>query len=124
MGKPEIKWKRKPEITLKENGERDLEADVSIAVLRIASEQPGGSASNWLLKLAVPSFVAFDDEVRKAGDPPPDEFWEEQISQICKNRLEEGNMLRNGYAAHHPDYGFRITDYGREFLRSKGYRGY
>ena len=60
----------------------------------------------------------------KSETPPSDEFWEEQISQICKNRLEEGNMLRNGYAAHHPDYGFRFTKVGREFLRSKGYRGY
>ena len=124
MGKPEFKWKRKPEITWKENGERDLEADVSIAVLRIASEQPGGSASHSLLWLAVPAFVAIDDQMRKSGTLPTKEFWADQVSRICKNRLEEGNMLRNGYAAHHPDYGFRITKDGREFLRSKGYRGH
>lgn len=35
--------------------------------------------------------------------------------------MKPGNMLREGYAVHHPDFGYRISDKGLEFLERKGY---
>lgn len=112
------------QMTWKENGERDLETDVSVAVLRIASEQSDRIASHELLRLAVPGFVVWDKEMAKSRSVLSDKYWEQLISNICKNRMAPGNILREGYATHHPQFGFRITNDGREFLRSKGFKVY
>ena len=117
-----IEYKHRGEITLKENGERDLEADVGVAILRIASEQSNNIASYPLLRQAVPAFVEWDQEMMKSRTPPPDEFWENLVSRISQNHMADGNILRNGYATHHPQSGFRITWKGCEFLKKKGYR--
>lgn len=117
-----IEYKHRGEITLKENGERDLEADVGVAILRIASEQSNNIASYPLLRQAVPAFVKWDDQMKKSRTPPPDEFWENLITSITSNRRAEGNILWDGYATHNPNLGFRITWKGVEFLKKKGYR--
>ena len=117
-----IDYKRRGDITLKENGERDLDADVGVAVLRIASEQSDNIASYSMLKQAVPAFVKWDHEMMSSRTPPPDEFWENLITSITSNRRAEGNILWNGYATHNPNLGFRITWKGVEFLKKKGYR--
>lgn len=69
-----FEYKHKGEITLNENGERDLEADVGVAILRIASEQPNNIASLPLLRLAVPAFVEWDREMKKSRTPPRTSF--------------------------------------------------
>ena len=69
-----IEYKHRGEITLKENGERDLEADVGVAILRIASEQSDNIASLPLLRLAVPAFVEWDQEMKKSRTPPRTSF--------------------------------------------------
>ena len=117
-----IEYKHRGDITLKENGERDLEADVGVAILRIASEQSSNIASYPLLRTAVPAFVEWDHEMMSSRTPPPDEFWENLITSITTNRRAEGNILWNGYATHNPNSGFRITWKGVEFLKKKGYR--
>ena len=100
----------------------DLEAEVSLATLRIAARQPDGVASRSLLKLVVPAFVmAADADKWRSGPIPKSDFWEEAISRICKNRMNPGNMLYEGYAVHHPDFGFRISHKGLEFLEREGY---
>lgn len=111
-------------MTWKENGERDLGTDVSVAVLRIASERPDRIASHELLKLAVPAFVVWDREMAKSKPVLLDDYWEQLISSISKNRMVPGNIIREGYATHHPQFGFRITTYGIDFLKKKGFRPY
>lgn len=117
-----VEYKHRGDITFKENGERDLEADVGVAILRIASEQPDNIASLPLLRLAVPAFVEWDQEMKASRTPPPDEFWEKLIDNISRNHLAVGNILRDGYATHHPQSGFRVTWKGCEFLKKKGYK--
>ena len=101
----------------------DLDAAVSLATLRIAARQPDGVASHSLLKQVVPAFVISADQSKwVSGLIPKSDFWEEAISRIFKNRMEHGNILREGYAVHHPDFGFRISDKGLRFLEREGYK--
>lgn len=122
LSRREARLSDSPQMTWKENGERDLDADVSIAVLRIASEQSDRIASHNQLRFAVPGFVLWDREMTKSGFVLSDEYWEKLISNIRKNRMKPGNILREGYATYHPKFGYRITNDGREFLMSKGYK--
>ena len=102
---------------------RDLEAEVSLATLRIAARQPDGIVSHSELRQVIAAFVMSADPSKWGSTPTPkSDFWEEAISGICKNRMKPGNMLREGYAVHHPDFGFRISDKGLEFLEREGYK--
>lgn len=113
------------QMTWKENGERDLEADVSVAMLRIAANQPNGVVSNDELKRAVPGYIVWNMDLAKTEPVRSPEFWEQLICGIFNNRMAHGNIIREGYASHHPDWGlFRITKDGVEFLKNKGFNVY
>lgn len=112
-------------MTWKENGERDLEADVSVAMLRIAANQSNRVVSDDQLKRLVPGFVVWDSELAKTKPVRSPEFWEEQVSRILNNRMADGNIIRKGYALHHPGWGvFRVTHEGVDFLKKKGFNVY
>ena len=99
-----------------------LEADISMAMLKIASERPMGIAEFSLLKKELPAYVNLPGvEVSKPSDNPGDEYWEEQFRKIAANFGKRGNLLSEGHIKKVPDVGFRITSKGRRYLRSKGF---
>ena len=101
---------------------RDLEAALMLATLRVAARL-GGVVSHSDLRQVVPAFVMSSDPDKWGSAPiPKSDFWEEAISKMWKNRMEPGNILYEGYGVRHPDFGFRISDNGLQFLEREGYK--
>ena len=99
-----------------------LEADISMAMVKIASERPMGIAEFSLLKKWLHYYVMLPGEKEhKPSNNPGDEFWEEQFRKIEANFGKRGNLLSEGHIKKLENVGFRIASKGRRYLKSKGY---
>ena len=99
-----------------------LEMEITMATLKIASEQPMGIAEFSFLKKFLPYHVRLPgDDGKGPAKDPGEEYWEEQFRKIESNFGKRGNLLTEGHVIRIPDIGFRITPKGREYLKSKGF---
>ena len=114
-----LKWRRRGADDLEEfvPEVEPLEADISMAMLKIASVRPMGIAEFSLLKKLLPAYVRLPGvEMSKPSDNPGDEYWEEQFRKIVSNFGKRGNLLSEGHIKKVPDVGFRITSKRRRYL--------
>lgn len=101
---------------------RVTEADVALATLQIAASRPNGTASFRRLKKELPNYLKLSAEDQaQSMTRPNEELWEQLIRNIKSHSDTPGNVICEGYATHVPRVGYRITDSGRRYLKSKGY---
>jgi hypothetical protein len=101
---------------------RVTEAEVAFATLQIAASRPNGTATYQRLKKELPNYLKLSAEDQAQSlTRPNEELWEQLIRNIKSHSDTPGNIICEGYATHVPRVGYRITDRGRRYLKSKGY---
>lgn len=109
-----LKMARKPNLV--------SEAEISVAVLRIAATQPSGVATFHRLRRETPNYVRLSAADRtQSVKRPNEEMWEQRFRNIKSHYAVPGNILFEGYAEHVPRVGYRITPAGRRHLQHLGY---
>ncbi|WP_176342517.1 hypothetical protein [Oceanibaculum nanhaiense] len=101
-------------------GVRATENEIAFAVLQIAASQPNGVATFPRMKRDVPNYINLSDEDRQRSiTRPNEEIWEQLIRNIKSHYQTQGNYICEGYLEHVPKSGYRITDEGRRYLKSR-----
>ena len=98
---------------------RTSEYEISVVVLHIASERPDGYVTLNELREIVPNRIDLTKgDMKPSLTRPKERLWEQQLRNIRSHKDTATNFIFLGYLEHYPGGGYRITDAGREFLRS------
>jgi hypothetical protein len=97
------------------------EEEVAFATCIIADQQSDGIGRYGRLKREVPNYVTLSaSDVARSKTRRREPTWEQKIRNIKSHYEDEGNYIYEGYLSHIPRIGYRITDKGRNLLRSRG----
>lgn len=92
---------------------RASELDIAFGVLVIAAFQANGVATFRRLRLEIPIHVRLSDfDLAESITRPNEENWIQRLRGIRENANSPGNFIYEGYLAHIPHVGFRITPLG------------
>jgi hypothetical protein len=98
---------------------RSTEAELSIAVLEILAEEPGGVASIEAIKKKIPEYFKLTaEDCVQSTTRPNEQIWEQQIRNITSHRGTEGNIIADGLA-NYVEGGLEITAAGRKRVSKK-----
>ena len=96
---------------------RTTEYEMSAAVLRHLSHQPGGYASLEELRAATPYHVDLTPgDMQDSSTRPKERLWQQLLRNIYCHSMNPRNFIHRGYMEHIPGGGYAITDKGRDFL--------
>lgn len=100
---------------------RTGEREIAIAIMRIADARADGIATFKRIRDEVPQLVNLThDDWAESQTRPGEALWYQIARNIKSHHTSEGNFIELGYLQHIPRVGYRITDAGRRYLRSKG----
>lgn len=103
--------------------EKANETDIAFGVLVIAAFQPNRLASFQRLRREIPIHVRLSSfDTAESISKPNEENWIRTLRHLTENRHRPGNFIYEGYLAHIPRVGFRITSLGIE-RRMRGRHG-
>jgi hypothetical protein len=104
------------------NQNRANEAEISMAVLRVAASRRDSVATYGRLRNELPRYVDLSPEDREQPSTRSlEEMWERVFGNIQSQCTTAENILSQGYAEHVPGVGYKITDSGRAYLKRKGF---
>jgi hypothetical protein len=97
------------------------ENDIALGVMEIALTNANRICTFDQARAEIPSYVALSADnlapsLTRAGEP----MWHQLVRNIQSHHESEGNFIADGYLEHVPDTGYRITDAGIAYLKSKG----
>jgi hypothetical protein len=83
--------------------------------MRVCATKPGGEASFDQLRAEVPNYLNLSaDDLSESQTRPGEALWEQQLRNIQSHHKSPGNAINLEWLVHIQDYGYRITDIGRE----------
>lgn len=93
----------------------------AFGVLQIAAANKQGIATFPACKALLPRLVKIDPaELSPSVTRPGEPMWHQFIRNIKSHSASDWNYIYLGYLVHIPRVGYRITDQGRKYLKSKG----
>jgi tyrosyl-tRNA synthetase len=101
---------------------RTTEHDIALAVLRVAFAQPHHVASFQTLYDEIPNQVPLSDVDRRVSlTRPNEELWHQLVRNIQSHHSADGNFIHEGWLEHIKGVGYRATDRGISYLKTKGF---
>lgn len=98
------------------------ENDIAFGVLQIANAHPKGIATFKRLYQEIPRVVTLNNvDWRPSQTRKGESMWHQIVRNIKSHYNITGNYINIGYLIHVPRVGYKITDDGRRYLKSKGY---
>src|SRR4051794_26558310 len=98
------------------------EEDVAKIALQVGCRRASGVASYDDLRAEVPLRHALSSiDLRHSPSRKRERIWEQKIRNIQSHYDEPGNFIREGYLAHVPRTGYRVTAKGRKLAKARGY---
>lgn len=98
------------------------EADVALAVMRIAASQANGIATLYKARKDIPNLIVLSKaNLAQSETRPREPMWHQLIRNIKSHDKNDGNYIQLGYLEHVPRVGYKITKKGQAFLKANGY---
>lgn len=98
-----------------------VEDKFALGVLQIAASRPNGLATLKRCKAEISNYVNLNaNDLAASVTRPGEPMWHQIVRNIKSHSKDEGNYIHEGYLDHVPRVGYRITDAGMAYLKSKG----
>lgn len=108
----------------RQKGDRLRESEARLLVLKIASQQPGRSASTRFLKKEMSKYTEFSvEDLRRSKSRPQERIWQQIVGNVVSHRKSRGGPFAQGYAVK-TETGLQVTVRGLHYLNSIGFSAF